>query len=128
MFLPSQLAHKHMQKCHEESRRVFSNVSPPHDVAIADLLVKSVDDTQLGGLSNALDDRIRIQKIRTGRTDELQFRRLNLIGINVNSCAWVQKKATASCLTPIHFILHAAAWAIFLKHKSDHVTFLLKIP
>lgn len=108
---------------------MFSNVSPPHDMDIADLLVKSVDDTQLGGLSNALDDRIRIQKIGTGITDELQFRRLNLIGINVNSCTWVKKKkATASCLTPIHFILHAAIWVIFLKHKSDHVTFLLKIP
>lgn len=105
MFLPSQLAHKHMQKCHEESRRVFSNVSPPHDVDIADLLVKSVDDTQLGGLSNALDDRIRIQKIRTGRTDELQFRRLNLIGINVNSCAWVQKKS--NCLLSYSHPLHS---------------------
>lgn len=92
MFLPSQPAHKHMQKSHEENRRMFSNVSPPHDMDIADLLVKSVDDTQLGGLSNTLDDRIRIQKIRTGITDELQFRRLNLIGINVNSCTWVKKK------------------------------------
>lgn len=62
MFLPSQPAHKHMYKCHGESRKVFRNVSSPCDLDIAGLLVKYVGDPQFGGLSNVLDDRIRIQK------------------------------------------------------------------
>lgn len=109
---------------------VFSNISPAHDLDIASLLVRCVGDTQLGSLLMHWMTESGFKKISTGRTDELQFRRLNLIGINVNlnSCTWVQKKKNHICLTPIQLIFHATVWVIFLKHKSDHVTSLLKSP
>lgn len=67
-------------------------------------------------------------KISTGRTDGLQFRRLHLIGINVNSSTWAQneEQLPPALLHPIRF--HTAAWVIVLRHKSDHVTSWLKIP
>lgn len=109
---------------------VFNNVSPAHDLDIAGLLVKCVGDTQLCSLLMHWMTESGFRKISTGRTDELQFRRLNLIGINVNSCTWVKKKkiTSASCLTPIRLIFHTPVWVIFLKHKSDHATSLLKSP
>ena len=55
-------AHKHMQKCHGKSRRVFSNISPARDLDSAGVLFKCIGDSQLGGLSNALDDSTRIPK------------------------------------------------------------------
>lgn len=71
---------------------VFSNISPAHDLDISGLLVRGVGDTQLRSLLMHGMTESGFRKISTGRTDELQFRRLNLIGINVNSCTWVKKK------------------------------------
>lgn len=85
--------------------------------------------TQFAGLANALDDRIRIQK---GLNRENWWAAIQKIKFNRDKCKFPylcsKKEAIASCLTSIQFIFHATAWVIFLKHKSDHVTSLLKIP
>lgn len=128
-FCPAGSLTRMCRSARKRAGMVFSNISPAHDLDIAGLLVKCVGDTQLRSLLMHWMTESGFRKISTERTDELQFRRLNLIGINVNSCTWVKKKDHI-CLLPYSHPAHFPYYSLgdLLKTQIRSCHFLAKKP